>query len=115
MPYRRLRLIAVASLLMLVVTLSASFLLYYRSQNLKNTPVVKVYGFYEFCETLAPRSGAVEISVTRDPLAVSVTTGSEAEFERLKALVTSSMLTTAASFEIQFGDKVFRYAPPALP
>jgi hypothetical protein len=97
MPYRRLRVIAVVSLSILVVTLSASFLLCYRSQNLKSSmPGVKVYGFYEFCEALAPRSGVVEISVTRDPLAASVTTGSETEFERLKALVKSSMLTTAA-------------------
>jgi hypothetical protein len=46
---------------------------------------------------------------------MSVDATSEAEFERLRELVSSSMLTTAASVEIHFQGETFRYVPPAIP
>ncbi|MBB5353137.1 hypothetical protein HNR46_003390 [Haloferula luteola] len=88
----------------------------YRVQNLQaSRPVVKVYGFFEFCEGLAPLSGTVGLTVDRstDPLTVSVTVTSETEFTRLTDFVTSMMLTTAASVGVGLGEETFRFAPPA--
>lgn len=116
--FNRLRVIAASSLILVIALMVTSFLLYYRVQNLQNSrPIVKAYGFYEFCEALAPVGGSVGLRVDRgtEPLTVSVTARSEAEFSRLKEFVASSMLTTAASVEIRFGDETFRYAPPAVP
>ncbi len=115
---KRLKVIAVVSLTLLTVLIVTSFVLYWRVQNLQNSqPVVKVHGFYEFCEALAPEGGVVDLRVSRekDLAVVTVTAGSEAEFTRLKDLVTFSMLTTAASVEVRYGDQTYRYAPPAIP
>ena len=116
--YKRLRAIAVSSLVLLIALVVTSFLLYYRVQNLQSSrPVVEAYGFFQFCEALAPPGGSVDLKVDRgrEPFTVLVTAQSAAEFSRLKELVTSSMLTTAASVEIRFGEERFRYAPPAIP
>jgi hypothetical protein len=112
----KLRVIARVSLPLLAITTLTSFAFYYRMRNLEGfRPVAEVYGFYEFCEALAPEGGTVAISVRRDPLLVTVNAASAEEYERLQEKVTSSMLTTAGAIEIRFEDRVFRYVPPAVP